>query len=185
MKTKVKHIAGIQTGLFAKPIVNGEVVYLQAKHFDEEGIIKRSLTLDLQAKDISEKHLLIPGDVLFAAKGTKNFASVFGVQHPPSVASTSFFVLRLINDHVLPEFLAWFLNHPSTQQILKGQAIGSSLVSISKTVLEELDISVPSMVIQEKILHISRLRNIEKKLKQEIEALKEKQIQQKILNAIK
>ncbi len=136
------------------------------------------------AEGISEKHLLQDGDVLFAAKGTKNFAAVFENHNDPSVASTSFFVLRPTDKNVLPQYLAWFLNSHPVQKLLKGQAIGTSIPSISKQVLDNLEIYVPGIEIQMAILQITRLRNKEKSLKQKIEMLREKQIQQQIINAI-
>ena len=185
MKTLIKSITNIQTGLFAKPAGVGEVVYLQSKNFDEYGQLHSELHPDLVADGISEKHLLKDGDVLFAAKGTKNFATVFENHNEPSVASTSFFVIRPTDNKVLPQFLAWFLNNHTTQTLLKGQAIGTSIPSISKQVLENLEIPVPDIKTQKAIVEISKLRNNEKSLKQKIEALREKQIQQQIINAIK
>ncbi len=185
MKTLIKDITNIQTGLFAKPAGIGELVYLQSKHFDEYGQLHSVLHPDLPAEGISEKHLLKDGDVLFAAKGTKNFAAVFENHNEPSVASTSFFVIRPTDNKVLPQFLAWFLNNHSTQTLLKGQAIGTSIPSISKQVLENLEITIPSIETQLAILQITQLRNREKSLKLKIEMLREKQIQQQIINAIK
>lgn len=95
MKTALKHITNIQTGVFAKPIKDGEIVYLQAKHFNENGQLIGLLHPDLLAESISGKHLLQPGDILFAAKGTKNFAAWYESKNLPAVASTSFFVIRL------------------------------------------------------------------------------------------
>lgn len=185
MKTLIKDITNLQTGLFAKPAGVGDLVYLQSKHFNEKGELYANLYPDLPAEGISEKHLLKNGDVLFAAKGAKNFAAVLENHNLPAVASTSFFVLRINNGEVLPHYLAWFLNHPATLAILKGQAIGTSIPSISKQVLEEIEIPVPALEIQDIIIRLNKLRNKEKELKQRIESLREKQIQQKILNAIK
>lgn len=188
MKIFLKHIASIQTGAFAKTVSEGEIVYLQAKHFDEYGQLSSILHPDLKANDGIEKHLLRHGDVLFAAKGTKNFAAWYESKNQPAVASTSFFVIRLeesFKDKILPEFLVWFINHPNSQKFLKGRAIGTSIVSISKSVLEELEISIPDIQTQKTILKITQLRNSEKKIKQQIETLREKQIQQLIINGIK
>ena len=187
MITLLKNIATIQTGVFAKTSPDGEIIYLQAKHFDEVGQINAELHPDLMADTISERHLLRHGDVLFSAKGTKNFAAVYTLDEP-AVASTSFFVIRLEEEfryRILPEFLAWLMNQPVAQAYLKGQAMGSSIASISKGVLEELEVSVPNIVTQEIILQISNLRNKEIQLKQQIDVLKNKQIQQIINNALK
>jgi restriction endonuclease S subunit len=185
LKTDIKHIGNIQTGLFTKPIAKGDVVYLQSKHYDENGLLKGSLHPDLKADNIISRHILKSGDVLFAAKGTKNFATVFESHNPPSVASTSFFVIRLTDNDVLPSYLGWFLNHPTTQKFLKEHAIGTSIPSISKVVLEELEIPIPPIETQKAIVKITQLRNKERKLKEQIDLLREKQIQQQILNAIK
>ena len=76
MKVKLLHIASIQTGFFAKPIATGEVVYLQAKHFDENGQLVGALHLDLKAEGISEKHLLRHGDIFVCSKGNKEFCDL-------------------------------------------------------------------------------------------------------------
>lgn len=185
MKTLLKNIATIQTGVFAKPANNGNIVYLQARHFDENGILLGELHPDLMADDINEKHILKTGDILFAAKGSKNFAAVFEDHNPPSVASTSFFVIRILNEAVLPQYLAWYLNNPDTQQFLKNLARGTSIPSISKAVLDNLEIFIPDLKTQELILKITQLRFTEKGLKKEIETLREKHINQLIINAIK
>jgi len=162
LKTTIKHIANIQTGIFAKPIKEGQIVYLQAKHFDQNGKLISSLHPDLKAENISDKHLLQHGDVLFAAKGTKNFAAWYESKNQPAVASTSFFVIRIqesFQNKILPEFLAWYINQPISQKFLKGKAMGTSIVSISKSVLEELQISIPDLHTQRAILKITQLRN--------------------------
>ncbi len=181
----MKHIASIQTGVFVRPTQKGEIVYLQAKHFDENGELAETLYPDLNSESRINKHLLKKGDVLFAAKGTKNFAACYENEEMPAVASTSFFVIRLHDGNILPGYLMWFLNHPRTQTILKVQARGSSIASISKAVLSELEIPVPNIKKQELILQLFKLRNKEKKLKQQIEMLRESEIQQILINAIK
>jgi len=188
LRVALKHIAFIQTGIFAKPVKEGQIVYLQAKHFDENGILRSSLYPDLKAESISEKHLLQNGDIIFAAKGTKNFAALYESKNKPAVASTSFFVIRLneaFQDKVLPEYLTWYLNSASSQNYLKSQAVGSSIVSISKSVIGELELLIPDLNTQKAVLKIAHIRNTERKLQQQIELLREKQIQQQIINALK
>lgn len=188
LRTKLKHISNIQTGLFAKTVVKGEIVYLQAKHFKENGKLDSVLHADLKSTYATQKHLLRHGDVLFAAKGTKNFATWYEMNNQPAVASTSFFVIRLnesIKEKVLPEFLVWFINHPYSQKYLKARAIGSAIVSISKAVLGDLEVSVPDLQIQKAILKITELRNTEKDLIKKIETHRENKIQQQLINGLK
>ena len=186
METKLKHIASIQTGFYAKnPVTKGEIVYLQAKHFNQKGILTDDLLPDLLSATVPDKHLLKTGDILFAAKGTRNFASVFKGLDIPSVASTSFFVIRLYEQNILPDYLAWFLNYPDTQLYLKVNARGTSIVSISKDVLSDLVILIPTLKTQHSILKITQLREKELNLRKQIDILRDKQLQQQIINALK
>lgn len=174
------HIANIQTGILSKPEAAGDFVYLQAKHFDEDGNLHSPPKPDLKSSHAVKKHLLEPGNVLFAAKGSKNFATCYEEGEAPAVASTSFFVIRLTTGSILPKFLTWFLNSPKTQRLLKASATGTSMVSISKSVLEELDIPVPTIEEQQLIIQITELQNQEKRLRQRIDMLHEKRIHQSI-----
>jgi restriction endonuclease S subunit len=185
VRRKIREIAKLQTGLFAKPEPEGDVTYLQVKHFDESGHLQDALHPDLKADKVTEKHLLKQGDILFAAKGAKNFAAVYESHNPPAVASTSFFVIRFLQSGILPAYLAWYLNHPTTMTFLKEQAMGSSIVSISKTVLDELEIPVPSIEQQKAIVHIATLQQRESWLYRRIEELRAQLIQQQIFNTLK
>ena len=66
MKKLFSQLTEIQTGLFTKPLGEGDVIYLQVKHFDENGQLQSVLHEDLLSDYISDKHLLKNGDVLFA-----------------------------------------------------------------------------------------------------------------------
>jgi restriction endonuclease S subunit len=124
------------------------------------------------------------GDILFAAKGTKNFAACFYGLNYPAVASTSFFIIRLQNPKILPEYLVWYLNHPINMERLKSAAVGTSIVSITKEVLGNIEISIPDMNVQKKVHMISVLQQKEKIIKQQIDLLNEKIFQYRIFNAI-
>jgi restriction endonuclease S subunit len=184
LKEKVKNITNIQTGLFTKHFGNGDVLYLQSKHFDEHGQISETLHPELNMTDISAKHILNDGDILFSAKGTKNFASVYHINLGPAVASTSFFVIRLTTSSIIPEYLAWYINTPKVIADLKSKAIGSSIPSISKQVLENLDIIFPDIAKQNLILKLNKLKLKEKMLSQEIKKHRDTMFQHKIMNAI-
>ena len=187
MKTALQNITTIQTGIYVAIEFSGEVVYLQANNFNEDGQLSTTLVPNLFLTNQTQRHLLQPGDVLFAAKGTKNFAAVYEEHNGLCVASSTFLVIR-INDKskskVLPEFIAWYLNHPNTQKWLKANAIGSALPSISKSVLSDLEISIPSITKQKSILKIDSLRLREKQIQNRLIVLKELYIQQLLQNTL-
>ena len=185
LKTLLKYIANIQTGIFAKPVAKGDTVYLQLKYFDELGKLTTELAPDLNSIGISKKHMLEQGDVLFAAKGSKNFATHFNFKDMSATASTSFFVIRIFEKNIIPAYLTWYLNLPKILKYLKGKAKGSSILSISKAVLSDLELPLPSIDNQKSIIRIDELRLSEKQLKLKIDSLREVQIQQQIFNALK
>jgi len=190
MKKRLEDIVDIQTGIYRKPGFIGDTHYLQIKHIDNSGMLRitNDLTKDVLLDEKSGKHLLYKGNILFAAKGSRNIAYTFNNEVEPAIASTMFFILSLKQQNITlikPEYISWFINTPVTQEWLKARAKGSGIPSISKSVLEELEISIPDLQTQETILKITQLRNKEKLLKQQIEILREKQIQQQISNAIK
>ena len=160
-------------------------MYLQSKHFNENGQLLATLHPELKTEGISDKHILKEGDVLFAAKGTKNFAAVYEKHNEPAVASTSFFVLRSTDNKVLPEYIAWFLNHAITQNYLKDKARGTSIPSIRKSVLEDLEILIPSLQKQRLIIRLSELAIQESELRTKILTHRKQLIEQQIINAIK
>ncbi|MBK6362565.1 MAG: restriction endonuclease subunit S [Saprospiraceae bacterium] len=162
MKVLLKDVAEIRTGVFVKPNIKGEVVYLQLNDFDENGNHKGHWVSSVSENDVNSKHYLCPGDVLFAAKGSKNFASVRVSKLPLAVASTSFFVIRIQKDELLPEFLMWFLNQPETILLLQAEAKGTDIPSISKKSLEQISIPVIPVTKQKLILKIDQYRQKQK-----------------------
>ncbi|HMS68454.1 MAG: restriction endonuclease subunit S [Saprospiraceae bacterium] len=184
MRVLLQDIAEIQTGVFAKPNVDGDVVCLQANDFDENGNHLGFWTPTISGDNLHSKHFLNQGDVLFAAKGNKNFAAVRNHSLPLAVASTSFFVIRLYNTDILPEYLKWFLNHHDTLNILKSEAKGTAIPSISKKSLEQIEIPSIPLHKQNLILKIDQLRISQKVLLQKIASLRDQLIQRQLNKAI-
>lgn len=184
MKTQLQDIATIQTGVFAKTGGEGDLVYIQAGFFDDKGKLITRLFPNLNKDGIAERHWLKDGDVLFAAKGSKNFAAVFEAHNMPAVASTSFFVLRLSTTEILPHFLAWVLNSQKVLKLLKEHSVGTAIPSISKRQLASIEIPVPSIETQKTILTLYQLRQKECELFNQINMLKERKFELSIYNAM-
>lgn len=182
---KLAEIASVQTGYFGRASTSKEVLYLQVKDFDEDLQLDSELSPELAIHDINEKHFLLDGDVLFAAKGANNFAVVYKHKGIPAVASTSFFVIRLTDKAILADYLAWFINSKGAMDYLRAFSKGTSTLSISIKTLKELEIMIPSLKKQKNIINLVELRRKQKKINQEIDRLNELKIEQQLFNAIK
>lgn len=158
MNLKLSEIAEIRFGYYDAPSEDGELHYLQAKHFDESGLLTRFDESYIPKDEKSQKHILKPGDILLAGKGYRLFAWQYQGELTPAVASTLFFVIEPLDKTViLPEYLTTFLNLPQTQTYLKQLGAGTSIPSIRKNELSELSIAVPDIPTQQKVAQIYSL----------------------------
>ena len=93
------------------------------------------------------------GDVVFVARGMKNYAVV--ADNPPAktVLSPHFFQIRLRKKpEMLPEFLTWQINQSPAQKYFAQSAEGSAVVGVRKGILEELEVICPPLLEQEKVM---------------------------------
>ena len=159
---KLQDIATIQTGVFAKNTPNPNALYLQQSDFDNTGVLY--IPQPMIAID-NPKHLLNTGDLLLASKGNNNICVIIPEIEQKCVASPSFLVIRLHDKSaILPEFVAWYLNLPTIQNTLAVQARGTSIMSISKATLGDLQIPVPSVERQRRYIELSKLQKREQQL---------------------
>lgn len=171
---KLHNIAMIQTGIFAKVAPNPNALYLQQSDFDGNGELRNTAQPTIVADN--QKHLLTAGDLLLASKGNNNICLIVPEIGQNCVASPSFLVIRLHDKSaVLPEFVAWYLNLPTTQNSLALQARGTSIMSISKATLGELEIPLPSIDRQRQYIELAKLQRQEQELYKAI-AEKRKQV---------
>ena len=88
---------------------------------------------------------LRPGDVLFVAKGNRNYAvAVEDTPSQPAVAAPLFYLLRC-HAALLPEYLAWWLNQEPCQRYFEQNAEGTQAKSIRRSVLAEAPLALPPL----------------------------------------
>lgn len=109
-----------------------------------------------------EPQWLQQDDVLFAAHGSHNTATFIGdsFNNKPfkAVATPMFFVLRAINNLVLPEYLAWYINSYPSQRYFEKNAEGSRTKSVRRQALEQLEIPVPEL--EKQLTIVALMKNL-------------------------
>lgn len=97
------------------------------------------------------------GDVLFMAKGTRNHAVVIGDVPQNTVCTPNFYHIRLKPnvDGLMPEFLAWQLNHSDAQRYFSICSQGSVAPSVTKAQLGELPIVIPTLENQKLMIELA------------------------------
>jgi hypothetical protein len=171
---KLKKMAKIQSGYISRGKIDsredGTCLLLQAKDVDGDRLSYRTDALVRFLPRLSGKdRFLKTGDILFMARGARNF-SVLIDELPDSVlAAACFFVVRTTNSDVLPEYLCWYLNQSPVKEYLKRfSGRGVHMPVVRRAVLESIDIPLPSIVVQKQVSALNRLLVKEQDLYKEL-----------------
>ena len=115
--------------------------------------------------DLPDRYFVSAGDVVFRSRGERNTALALDVRFKePALAVLPLFVLRPKVDIVLPEYLAWAINQPPAQRYFDRFARGTGLRMVPRSSLDTLDIDVPDLETQRKIVAIDALAERERGL---------------------
>lgn len=165
---RLPDLASAQMGYTARerlaPVAEGGVAALQVGDIGDDGTAG---VTDIPRYDLagpSARHLLQSGDLVFRSRGMPNVAAVIGHLAGPTIAVLPLIILRPDRTRVLPDYLAWAINHPDTQRQFDAQAQGTGTRMISKAVLETIDIPLPDLATQARIVAVDRLARQEARL---------------------
>ncbi|MCD4652032.1 MAG: restriction endonuclease subunit S [Candidatus Cloacimonetes bacterium] len=112
----------------------------------------------------AKKYAIKTGDVLFQSRGSSHKAYNTKENMSNAIPSASFFILSIKQADVLPEYIAWWFNQPKVQAKIQTMSCGTSISFISKTTLSNLQIQIPEMSVQKKIVNIVNLSRKEQEL---------------------
>lgn len=151
----------------------GNVAVIQMKDIDETNLLHAEEAIRVALPKGKTHHLLRAGDLLFRSRGRSNGAAQVPEDIGPAVLSAP---MLLIRPHgVLPDYLCWYINAPATQAQLTAMAEGTSVRMISAEALKALEIALPSMAVQQRIVQASALAEQEQSLLARIADLRQRQ----------
>lgn len=136
-------------------IEDGNAYALQMRDLAPNGEVAWDNLVRTQVSEAKAVQWLEPGDVLFVARGARNYAVCLREVPRPTVCAPHFFLLRIKSTKVLPEFLAWQINRAPAQRYLASNAEGSDQPSIRRAVLEALPLAVPPLHRQHAIVDLA------------------------------
>lgn len=116
------------------------------------------------------------GDILVAGRGNHNYAVLVDINHAnktlgstvEAVASPHFFVVRVTQQNILPEFVAWLLNQPYCQRYFEQNSEGTLTKSIRRSVLEDTPVVIPPLEKQQTIIALAKATHEKHKLMQQL-----------------
>ena len=182
---KLNQIASISSGTNERRNPQGSIYYLGASDFIAPHTLDSLLEPSIVPSSKLENHILNKGDVLILSKGHHGFvAHSYQAVKKPAVASSVFLVLQNITPTILPEYIAWYINLQTTQNELINFSRGSALPAINKKILSELEIDVPDLETQKKIVALDRLKKQETNIINQLDQLKIIQLEILLKNKI-
>ena len=161
----------IHTGYTARgrlePTAAGGVLAIQLRDIStNDGVDPERLTR-VQLKDVADRYFVRAGDVVFRSRGERNTASALDERlREPALAVLPLLVLRPKRDVVAPEYLAWAINQPPAQRHFDVAARGTNIRMIPRSSLDDLELDVPDIETQEKIVAVNALAERERELSQ-------------------
>jgi restriction endonuclease S subunit len=176
MMTPLGNVADVSTGYaFRKkvqPEEGGDVVLVQLKDMDGAEGVSGAGTVTLRNEGGKyERYLLQAGDLLFQSRGSRHPVAIVeaGIR---GIAATGLHTIRPDARRVRPDYLAWWLNQPTSQAKFKNDlARGTYIPFVSKADLLAFHVPVPSLDVQRQIVEVDRLRRQERALREQLDTL--------------
>ena len=176
MMVPLGSVASVSTGYpFRKkvePEQGGDIALVQIRDIDNaEGGLGTGTTMLRNDGKKYDRYLLREGDLLFQSRGSRNPVAVVSTDIR-GIASSGLHVIRPTRARVLPEYLAWWLNHPLSQgKLAKDVARGTYIPFVSKRDLEAFLLPTPALDVQAQIVAVDRLQRRERALRLDLDAL--------------
>ena len=166
---RLADLCDIHSGYTARsklePLQKGGVPAIQLSDVGGEDAFSPNTLARYDIGNVTEHHLVRGGEVIFRPRGPHGIAITIPEDVPePAVVILPLIIIRPDRNRVLPEFVAWAINQPRAQHKLSLEAQGSIIRTIPMRALEQLDIAVPDMPTQRRIVALDALMRREKQL---------------------
>jgi restriction endonuclease S subunit len=132
---------------------------------------------------VNSELLLRQGDVLFPNRGTRTTAVVYPFTESNTIVGAQFFIVRPNSARLLPEHLAWFLRSEEAGRYFETRRKGSYVQIIQRGDLAELEIPLPPLATQRKIVEAADLMRAEQELTDRVDKLRRQLFGAKLLQA--
>ncbi|MCT8331971.1 restriction endonuclease subunit S [Albidovulum sediminis] len=175
---RIADLSDIHSGYTARgrldPVHGGGVPAMQLR---DVGVTGDLTVKDLQRYDLgslADRYFVCGGEVVFRSRGETNIAVAVPDPLPePVVVTVPLVIVRPNSKRILPEYLAWAINQPDAQRRLGGEAQGTGLRMIPMAALEDLEIAVPDLQTQRRIVELDALARQEGQLLRQLAARRE------------
>lgn len=186
--TLLGEICGIRTGYQGIRDPGETYQLINLTNLDVSGSIDFNNIKTFSTTQMDEKYLLKKGEILFKKSQSSQYAAgVFNEGPENLVPSIHFFILSInekAKDIVIPEYVAWYLGEDVVRKYFQSVAAGMVTATIKKSDLAALEIVIPPINVQRKLIEIQRLALEEREMMEEFIFLREKQVKNALTNLV-
>jgi len=136
----------------------GSVSVIQMKDLLDDNTVGRDELMKIDMKHVKEHHLAQIGDLVFRSRGHVTTSAVLLEDPGKAVVAAPLLRIRVARPgKVLPEYLNWYCNQNDAQSYLKSRQEGTHGGMISKHSLENMEVALPGLEKQKKIVELATL----------------------------
>ena len=162
----------------------GAVAVIQMRDLGDDGLVSLC-GLDRVEMQLAERQRVIPGDILFRARGGSATSAIVAEDPGTAVAAAPLLRIRLSGDSVVPAYLSWYINQPPAQAHFQRNAEGSNVKMISRRALEALQIEIPGIERQHAVVELADLARREHALVRSIDGRRQQLLSEIMLRHVK
>ena len=174
MILKLKDIATVSSGVTFRSRIeaskDGSVRVIQMKDLGGDNFVHLSESIHIHIDHTKPKsnQLAKLGDIIFRSRGQTNTAALLNEDVESTIVAAPLFRVRPNKKKVVPEFLLWWINQPSSQSYLASRSKGTMVKMVCKQGLEDLEVNLPSLEQQKKVAEFFSLSMREQQLLEDI-----------------
>lgn len=189
---KLKDISNLRTGLVTarkKASAVDEETYsyraVTLKSFNRRGYLSVKYLDDFTAKEKINKNYLTQHNDILVRLREPNLAVLIDEDNIDLLVPSLVATIRVDSDSVNSKFLTYYLNSRTAKRALNSSITGTAINMIKTKELEDLEIKLPSLEEQKKIVEFLDLTNKEMDLLEELKNQKEKYYSEVFNNILK
>ena len=187
--TRIQTIATVKTGYSFRTRIEreaqGTVAVIQMKDLRGDGVVDCGQLVRTEVEGLDKHHCVRRGDIVFRSRGLVNTSAILSEDLGEAVVAAPLLWIRVHEQVVLPEYLNWYLNQREAQAWFSSHAGGSAQLIIRKQVVDELELPLPDMSSQLRIVELDALARRESVLLRELASRKEKQMSAVLMRIVR
>lgn len=157
MKKRLKDITSIIAGYTFRTALkteeDGKNPVIQARDIANNLIIDEMKLTNINHQAFKTNALVRENDVIISVRG-KFRAGVYMSKSNNVIASSSVYILRLIDKNIKPEYLAIYLNSRNGQKEINKSLTGGAIKTILRKDLEDISVVIPELSKQQIIINL-------------------------------